>query len=99
MKKVMVQFNMPNTTLKQFDQCWKDLRAAGHENPKGLIHHVGGQQGNNLVVTDVWESAEAFNKFGPTLMPILKKNGFPDVQPVITPVHYEYSGSKTLVSH
>ena len=99
MKKVMVQFNMPGTTVKQFDACWNDLRAAGHSNPKGLIHHVGGQQGNNLVVSDVWESAEAFNKFGEILMPILQKNGFPNVPPVITPVHYEYSGAEAFATH
>ena len=99
MKKVMVQFTFPNTTLKQYDQAWTECRAAGHANPQGMIHHVGGQQGNDIVVCDVWESAEAFGKFGDVLMPILKKVGLPAVQPVITPVHYEQSGAKTLVTH
>lgn len=92
MKKVMVQFNTPGMTAKQFDQAWDELRKAGQEHPFGLIHHVAGQQGNNWVVVDVWESAEHFNKFGETLMPILKKIGVALVQPVITPVHFELSG-------
>ena len=42
-----------------------------------------------------WEWLEAFNKFGEILLPILKKAGFPDAKPVITPVHYEYYGLQT----
>ena len=92
MKKVLVQFSSPGMTAKQFDQVWDELRKAGQEHPVGLIHHVAGQQGNNWVVVDVWESEELFNKFGETLMPILKKVGVTQVPPVITPVYYELSG-------
>jgi hypothetical protein len=94
MKKIMVQFSVPGMTAKHFDQTWDELRKAGLEQPSGLIHHVAGQQGNNWVVVDVWESAEHFNKFGETLMPILKKVGVTPVPPVITPVHYELSGEE-----
>ena len=99
MKKQLVQFNIPGMTAKQYDQCWDELRKAGLSNPQGLIFHVGAQQGNNWVVVDVWESAEAFAKFGETLMPILSKNGFPDAAPVITPVHYELSGVETSATY
>ncbi len=92
MKKQIVQFNIPGMTAKQYDQCWEELRKVGKTNPSGRTFHVGGQQGNNWVVVDVWESMEAFNKFGETLMPILSKLGVNMVPPVITPVHYEHSG-------
>jgi hypothetical protein len=92
MKKVMVQFNIPGMTAEQFDEAWDEIRKAGHEHPSGLIHHVAGQQGNNWVVVDVWESAEHFNQFGETLMPILNEIGVAQVPPVITPVHFELSG-------
>ena len=92
MKKVLVQFSSPGMTAKQFDQAWDELRKAGQEHPVGLIHHVAGQQGNNWVVVDVWESEELFNKFGETLTPILEKVGVTLVPPVITPVYYELSG-------
>ena len=92
MKKVLVQFNVPGVTTKQYDQAWNDLRSAGQSNPKGLRHHVGAQNGDNLVVVDVWESQEAFAAFAETLVPILAKNGFPEVQPTILPVHYELEG-------
>ena len=99
MEKVMVQFNFPGMTAKQYDQCWDELRKAGHANPAGLLHHVGAQQGNNWAVVDVWESENAFNKFGETLVPILNKIGVSEVQPVITPVHYELAGLKTSTAY
>ena len=99
MKKILVQFSNPGITAKQFDQIWEELRKAGQTNPSGLLHHVGAQQGNNWVVVDVWESEEAFNKFGETLMPILDKLGIAQVQPVITPVHYEYVGVGAGITH
>ena len=92
MKKLIIQFTIPGTTLEQYDQAWKDLRAAGHAKPKGLLYHVGAQNGSSLVVVDIWESAEAFSKFSEVLGPILAKNGFPNVQPLMAPIHYEYKG-------
>lgn len=99
MKKVMVQFNIPNMTTKVYDKVWEDLRSAGYANPKGLIHHVGAAQGNNIVVVDVWESMETFNKFGETLIPILAKAGITNAEPVITPLHNVYSNVGTVVTH
>jgi hypothetical protein len=91
MKKVIVQFNVPGVNTRKYDQAWEEVRKLGHSNPKGLLHHVGGMQGNNLIVIDVWESLEAFNKYGEILMPVLGKLGFPQIQPTIIPVHYEYN--------
>jgi len=81
-------------TTRQFDQSWEEVRKAGISNPKGLLHHVAGLHGNNLIVCDVWESEEAFKKYGEVLMPILDKLGFPMVDILITPVHYEYEGKR-----
>jgi hypothetical protein len=95
MEKVIVQFSIPGMTSKMYDQIWDELRQAGQSHPEGLHHHVGAQQGNNWIVVDVWESMEAFNKFGETLMPILAKAGvnMDSAKPVITPVHYEYDAA------
>jgi len=95
MERVIVQFNIPGMTAKQYDQVWTELRNAGQSHPQGLHHHVGGQQGNNWLVVDVWESADAFNKFGQTLMPILQKIGVntDQNQPVITQLYNEYEGA------
>lgn len=95
MKKVLVQFNIPGWTAKQYDAVWADLRAAGYSNPKGLLWHGGGAYGNNWLVSDVWESEEDFNKFGEVLLPFLAKHGAPQVPPAIAPLYYEYVGTAT----
>jgi hypothetical protein len=40
---------------------------------------------NGWFVTDVWESEEAFRRFGEVLMPMLEELGVRDVQPKIYP--------------
>jgi len=99
MKKQFVQFNFPGMTERQYDQVWNELRRAGHATPAGLIHHVSAFQGNNCLVFDVWESQEAFEKFGKTLMPILYKLGIDDPKPMITPVLNEFSSVETRITH
>ena len=101
MERIIVQFNIPGFTAQQYDQVWTELRNAGQAHPHGLHHHVGGQQGNNWLVVDVWESAEDFQKFGETLMPILAKIGVaPDsAHPVITKLHNEYEGAAVGAGH
>jgi hypothetical protein len=91
MKKVLVQFNFPGMPASKYDQVWRDLRAAGHANPKGLIYHWGAQNGNDWVVVDLWESAEAFAAFGEVIMPLMAKNEVPEVEPTVLPVYFEYA--------
>ena len=93
MEKLLAIFRIPDMTVKQYDQCWDELRALDMQNPHGLIHHVGAQRENGIVVTDVWESMDAFEKFGETLMPILAKMGIAEAKPEIMPVHYELFGT------
>ncbi len=55
----------------------------------GLLVHVAGQGPNGFRVVDVWESEDAFQKFGETLMPIMKAigiEGAPEVYPSHTVV-------------
>jgi hypothetical protein len=41
----------------------------------GLLAHIAGQGKDGFRVVDVWKSAEAFHRFGETLVPILKSLG------------------------
>jgi len=95
----MVQFNIPGATVDQYNKCWEEMRKTGHEHPKGLIHHVATQRGNDLVAVDVWESEESFNEFGKVLTPIFHKVGITPVQPQVTPVLYEQSGVTAEANH
>jgi hypothetical protein len=53
---------------------------------KGLLVHVAGQGPNGFRVVDVWESEEAFQRFGEVLMPILKAIGI-EGEPEVYPAH------------
>lgn len=89
MKQVVVKFNFPNVNVKQYDAVWDDLRASGNAHPKGLISHVGAPTPDGgFLVVDVWESEEAFNEFGKTLMPLIVKQDIPMIAPKILPVRY-----------
>lgn len=89
MKHVVVQFNFPNVSLQQYDGVWNDLRSSGNAHPKGLISHVGAPTTDGgLLVVDIWESEDAFNEFGETLMPLIAKQDIPMVQPKILPANY-----------
>lgn len=89
MKQVVVQFNFANVSLQQYDRIWDDMRATGNAHPKGLVSHVGAPTPDGgLLVVDIWESEDAFNEFGKTLMPLIIKQDIQLVAPKIYPVHY-----------
>ena len=49
----------------------------------GLVSHSAGPIPNGWRVVDVWQSREAFEVFGQTLMPVIQKHGLPPAQPEI----------------
>jgi hypothetical protein len=57
----------------------------------GLLAHIAGEGQNGFRVIDVWESDEAFGRFGETLTPMLKEVGI-DVQPEMYPAHVFVTG-------
>jgi hypothetical protein len=52
----------------------------------GLLAHTAGQGESGFRVVDVWESEEAFGRFGETLIPILQELGVAG-EPEIYPAH------------
>ncbi|PYQ56292.1 MAG: hypothetical protein DMF53_25860 [Acidobacteria bacterium] len=55
----------------QYDECIRRLEAAGAGAPAGRLYHACHGSGSQLRVFDIWESMEAFERFGSTLKPIL----------------------------
>jgi hypothetical protein len=54
---------------------------------EGLLSHTAGQAESGFRVVDVWESEEAFRRFGEHLVPILQEmgvQGAPEVYPAHT---------------
>ncbi|MDQ1734949.1 MAG: hypothetical protein QOH56_1200 [Pseudonocardiales bacterium] len=70
----------------QYDETIKQLDQAGAGAPRGRLHHVALESNGNIQVFDVWESQEAFDAFGATLMPILTNLGVDPGQPMVSPV-------------
>jgi len=91
MEKVVVIMSSPEFTEKPYNQIWDDLKAAGYAHPKGLVSHVGfAKPEGGFMVVDVWESVDAFNEFGKTLIPLIEKTGLAVPQPQIYTASYVY---------
>ena len=53
---------------------------------EGLVAHIAGDTGSGFRVVDVWESEEAFRRFGDSLAPVMKSLGIEE-NPQIYPAH------------
>jgi hypothetical protein len=60
---IAIIVEIPGGTLEQYDKVNKALGLAdGKETPPGIIVHFAGLAGDSLVVIDVWESREAYER-------------------------------------
>jgi hypothetical protein len=90
---VVAVFQHPSFTRAQYEESVRRL-TGGHERVEkasdwpveGLLVHVAGEGPNGFRVVDVWESEEAFQRFGEVIMPIAKALGI-EAQPEVYPVH------------
>jgi hypothetical protein len=63
-------------SVAQYDQIIQQLEEAGHGNPPGRLSHTAALKDNgSYFVVDVWESPEAFQRFGQLLMPLIDAVG------------------------
>ena len=76
-----------DSLLKQLEQA-----GAGFGKVPGRTFHCAMQVDGGIAVFDVWDSMEQFQKFGETLVPIMKKMGVDPGQPEITTVHNVKNG-------
>lgn len=82
-----IYFRPASMSADQYDDIIKRLETAGSGTPAGRLYHVCFGAADSLQVFDVWESQQAFDDFGATLMPILQEVGVDPGQPMIEPVH------------
>jgi hypothetical protein len=87
-----IYFNPASMTAAQYDDIIGRLGAAGAGKPAGRLYHACFGSGDKLQVFDIWESQQAFDKFGETLMPILQEIGLDAGQPMVEPVHHLIQG-------
>lgn len=62
-------------TPDKYDEAIRQLEAAGAGAPAGRTFHVALESDGGIQVFDIWESAEQFQVFGETLVPILSGLG------------------------
>jgi hypothetical protein len=76
-------------TQERYDTTLKQLEEAGAGAPAGRVSHVALETDGEIQVFDVWESKEAFDAFGVTLLPILGAAGIELNEPMVARVHNE----------
>ena len=82
-----IYFKPSSFTPARYDDTIKRLEAAGAGAPAGRLYHFALEADGKIQVLDVWESQEAFEAFGPTLLPIMAELGADPGQPMVSPVH------------
>jgi hypothetical protein len=76
----------------KYDEALSRLEAAGAGAPQGRTYHVALETDGKINVFDIWESQEAFDAFGATLMPILTELGVNPGAPTVGRVHNVIEG-------
>jgi hypothetical protein len=79
---VVLRAVTPGFTAEKYDALVAKLEERGAGSPAGRIYHVCFGDAANVRVSDIWESREAFDKFGETLFPIMQEMGgaLPDIE-------------------
>ena len=72
---IVVRFPPSNTTKQQYDSVRKALEDAGDWPAPGCQLHVVFGDEQDLRVSEIWESREAFEAFGEKLMPRVEEAG------------------------
>ncbi|HUQ62837.1 MAG TPA: hypothetical protein VM121_03685 [Acidimicrobiales bacterium] len=89
---VVMVHDSPGGTAEQYEQIvarltdGKGLNSLSDWPVEGILSHVAGPTDNGWRVVDVWESEEAFQRFGEVIIPVLQEVGMPG-QPQLSPVH------------
>jgi hypothetical protein len=82
-----VYFSPESFPVDKYDSTLKDLEAAGAGAPAGRLYHCALESSGGVHVFDIWESQEALEAFGATLLPILAAAGVNPGEPMISEVH------------
>jgi hypothetical protein len=85
-------FTPSEFTPEKYDETIRQLDAAGAGAPAGRTNHVALESDGQIQVFDIWDSQEAFEAFGPTLIPILSGLGVDAGDPMVAQVHNVISG-------
>ena len=71
---IIVHFSPSGLDKSKYDDAIRRLEQAGAGSPPGRLYHCFYDSGGALKVVEVWDSQQSFERFGQTLMPILKSD-------------------------
>lgn len=74
-------------TPEKYEKAISALEAAGAGAPAGRTFHAALETDGSIQVFDIWDSREAFEDFGTTLLPILADLDVTLNEPMVAPVH------------
>ena len=73
---IVVRFTgAPGMSAEKYDEVLPIIEESGQFPPDGLDYHVAFSSGGTFRVSEIWDSQEKFDAFGPRLMPILADVG------------------------
>ena len=84
---IVARFAPESVTAEQYEESVRRLQEVGDWPPDGLDYHVFFGSEGNLRVSEIWDSREQFEAFGPHLMPVLAEIGIEPGEPEVLEVH------------
>jgi hypothetical protein len=81
------RFTPKGFTAAKYDEVIRRLKEAGAGVPVGRLYHISFGDNENLHISDIWDSTENFEKFGPIVFPIMQELGVDPGEPQIIEVH------------
>ena len=84
---VLIRFAPPSLTAEQYDKVVDRLNEEGVFPADGLDYELCFGSGDNMKVSQVWDSREQMDAFGERLRPILGEVGVDPGEPEVLEVH------------
>ena len=82
---IVVRYSpVPASTIEQYDEVMRRLQESGEMPADGFEFHVAFLSGDQLLVSEVWDSPEQLEAFGARIMPLLadvalEHSGHPEI--------------------
>lgn len=76
MQKILVIIHLKGSSILHYDAFTQDLIYAGKHLLHERLHHFTCVNESEILIADVWKSAEVFSKYVDILMPLALENGF-----------------------
>ncbi len=86
---VLARFTPVSLTAEQYSECTRRLEEAGDwPAPDGLDIHVCFGTDGDLRISEIWDSPEQLEAFGPKIQPVLEAVGInPGGEPELLEIH------------